>query len=264
MSCIALPLASAFFRPAGASVSPGQQHVGVVLRVGVEPRDGDADVAVQHVARQDDRVLAELFALLAFPLDLDARLEPGAESLIVGALPPPPHQIARPGRARHDDLLREHRLRHLPDQRRHLLEERLFLGKLRRDELERQPLSILEFRRPRGAERGAHALQLAARQAVAERKRRRAVDADDLRLPLLDHLLERHPLLVAPELGLASADRRGDGLHRAARVEDAALRGPAERDPFDARRRQRPRRPPRTCRRTRRWCAGARRRSRAR
>jgi hypothetical protein len=37
-----------------------------VLRVGVQARDGDADVAVQHVARLDDRVLAQLFTVTPF------------------------------------------------------------------------------------------------------------------------------------------------------------------------------------------------------
>ena len=55
------------------------QHVGVVLRVGVQPRDGDADVAVQHVAALDDRIVAELLGGRALALDLDARLEPGVE-----------------------------------------------------------------------------------------------------------------------------------------------------------------------------------------
>ena len=209
--------------------------------------------------------VAELVGGRALPLDLDARLEPGAQSLIVGALPPPPHEIARARGPRHDHLVREHRLRHLPDERRHLLEERLFLGQPRRDQLERQPLGIAEPRGPRGAERRAHPLKLAARQAVAEREGRRAIDADHLRLALLDDLLERHPLLVAPELGLPAADRaRSTAFIERARVEDAALRRAAERDALDARRRHRRVRRRRTCRRTRRSCAGARRTSPAR
>ena len=55
-----------------------------------------------------------------------------------------------------------------------------------------------------------------------------------------------------------------DRLHRASRVEDPALRRSAERDAFDARRRRRARLRPRTCRRTRRSCGGARRTFRAR
>ena len=97
---------------------------------------------------------------------------------------------------------------------------------------------VAELRRPRGAERLAHPLQLAAREAVGERERLRAVDADHLRLPLLDHLLQRLPLLVAPELGLPAADRGRDRLRGGPRLEDAALRRPAERDALDAGRRR--------------------------
>ena len=200
-----------------------------------------------------------LLASDALALHLDARLEPGAEPLIVGALTPPPHEVARVRRARHDHLVREHRLRHLPDERGHLLEERFFFRQPRRDQLERQPLGIAKLRRPRRAERLAHPLQLAARQAVAERERRRAVDADHLRLPLVDHLLERHPLLVAPELGLTAAHRGGDGSssrcarrrRRPARCRRARSARHTTASP--ARRRRR------TCRRTRRSSGGARR-----
>ena len=113
----------------------GAQDVGVVLRVGVQARDRDADVAVEDVARLDDRIVAELVALHALPLHRHARLEPGAESLVVDPLPPPPHQVARARRARHDHLLREHRLRHLPDERGHLFEERFLFRQPRRDQV---------------------------------------------------------------------------------------------------------------------------------
>ena len=57
---------------------------------------------------------------------------------------------------------------------------------------------------------------------------------------LLDDCLEHLPLLVAPQLGLrAPADRPAAGLRGAPGLEDAALRGAAERDALDARRRRR-------------------------
>ena len=102
MSCSALALASARFSPAGRVGLARQQHVGVVLRVGVQPGHGDADVAVQQVAALDDRIVAELLRGRALALDCDARLEPGVEAEVVDALPPPPHQIAGPRRARRD------------------------------------------------------------------------------------------------------------------------------------------------------------------
>ena len=72
-------------------------------------------------------------------------------------------------------------------------------------------------------------------------------------------VLERLPLLIAPELRLLTApDVAGRRLGRAPRLEDAPLRRAAERDPLDARRGGRSRRSPRTCRRRRRSCAAAR------
>ena len=104
MSCIAFAFASAFFRPAGASVSPGSSTyalccVSVFSRATVMPTS-----QCSTSPRLDDRIRAELLGGRALPLDLDARLEPGAQSLIVRALAPPPHQIARARRARHDHL----------------------------------------------------------------------------------------------------------------------------------------------------------------
>ena len=54
-------------------------------------------------------------------------------------------------------------------------------------------------------------------------------------------VVERLPLLVAPELGLLAAPRRSTAAAfvERTRLEDAALRGAAERDPLDARRRGR-------------------------
>ena len=100
MSWSALALASALAQSRRRVGLAGQQHVGVVLRVGVQPRHGDADVAVQHVAALDDRIVAELRGGRALALHLDARLEPRAEPQVVDALPPPPHEIARPRLAR--------------------------------------------------------------------------------------------------------------------------------------------------------------------
>ena len=60
MSCSALALASALAQArgrVGLARRAARRHV---LRVGVEARDGDADVAVQHVAALDDRIVAEL------------------------------------------------------------------------------------------------------------------------------------------------------------------------------------------------------------
>src|SRR4029077_16848505 len=98
------------------------------------------------------------------------------------------------------------------------------------DQLERQPLGVTEARRPRSAERLAHALELATRQAIAEGKDRRPVDPDHLRLSFLDHLLEQQPLLVPPELRLAAVDRIGDGLCGRAGVEQPTLRRATKRD----------------------------------
>ena len=47
----------------------------------------------------DDRIVAERIAGHAVALHLDARLEPGPQPLVVDALAPPPHQVARPGLA---------------------------------------------------------------------------------------------------------------------------------------------------------------------
>ena len=76
-------MASACRSPAGGSVSPGAKHVSVVLRVGVESRDGDADVAVEEIAWLDYWILAELRVARALALHFDARLEPGSEAEVV-------------------------------------------------------------------------------------------------------------------------------------------------------------------------------------
>jgi hypothetical protein len=235
MSWSALALASARRRPAGRVGLAREQDVGVVLGVGVEPRDGDPDVAVEQIAALDDRIVAELFGRHAFALHFDARLEPRPQSLIVDPLPPPPHQITRLRRAGRNPLLGEHRLRHRPDELLHLLEESFLLRQPRRDQLERQPLGVLELRRPCLAEGGGHAFQLTARQAVREGEDRRSIDADDARLVRLDEGLEHLPLLVTPELGLLpAADVRRRGFGGPARLEHASLRRAAQRDPLHA------------------------------
>ena len=128
--------------------------------------------------------------------------------LIVDALAPPPHEIARPRLAGTMTFVGEHRLRHLPDERGHLLEERFLVRQPRRDEVERQPFGVLELRGPGRPERARHAVELAARQAVGEREDRRSIDADDARLAFFDDGLQQLPLLVAPELGLLARGRR--------------------------------------------------------
>src|SRR5262245_51832552 len=72
----------------------GLQDVGEMLRVGIEARHRDADVAMQYVAGLNDRIVTELFGGHAFALHADAWLEPRAQSLIVRALAPPPDEIA--------------------------------------------------------------------------------------------------------------------------------------------------------------------------
>ena len=49
------------------------EHVGVVLCIGVEPRDRDADVAVEQISSLNDRIVAELLGGRSLPLDVDAR-----------------------------------------------------------------------------------------------------------------------------------------------------------------------------------------------
>ena len=137
----------------------------------------------------------------------------------------------RPGGARRDHRGREHRLGHGPDQFLHASEEVFLFRQARGDELERQAFRVPEPRGPLFAERRAHALELAARQAVRECEHGGAVDADGPRVALLDQRLQRLPLLVAPELGLLAAPDIGCGrLRRAPRLEHAALRRAAERN----------------------------------
>ncbi len=66
MSCSAVAIArSAAFSPAGTVRLALAQHVAHVLRVRVQPQRRDAEVAVQHVAALDDRVLPESASVLA-------------------------------------------------------------------------------------------------------------------------------------------------------------------------------------------------------
>ena len=231
-----VPVRERFADALGRVGLAGPQHVGEVLGIGVQPRDGDADVAVQHVAALDDGVVAEIVGALAAALDLDARLKPRLEPEVVDALAPPPHEVAGLGLARRHHRRREHRLRERPHELLHPAEEHFLLRQADGHELERQVLGVAEFRAPFFADRGRHPLQLAARQAVGKCENSRPVDADRPRIPFFDDGLQRHPLLVAPELGLlAAAHVRRRRPHRAARFEDAALRGATERDPFHAR-----------------------------
>ena len=59
MSCNAFALARACFKSCRGVGFAGLEDVGEVLRVRVQARHRDADVAVQHIARQDDRIGAE-------------------------------------------------------------------------------------------------------------------------------------------------------------------------------------------------------------
>ena len=114
-----------------------------MLRVGVEPRDGDADVAVQHVAPLDDRIVAELLGVDALPLHLDARLEPGAEAQVVR----PAAATTTPGRSVRvvpGTMTLSENIVSIICQTSvgHLAEERLLFRQPRRDELERQALGV--------------------------------------------------------------------------------------------------------------------------
>src|SRR5260370_35335182 len=113
-----------------------------MLRIGVQTCDRAADVAVQHIASLNERIVADLLRRRALSLDVHTRLEPRAESLIVGALTPPPDEIARTRRARRDAVLGKHCLRHLPDEPGHFLEDRLLLRQPRRDLLNRQSSAV--------------------------------------------------------------------------------------------------------------------------
>ena len=139
--------------------------------------------------------------------------------------------------AGNNDFFREHRLRHLPDELVHLLKEHFLAREPRCDEIERQPFGVLELRGPGRPERSRHAVQFAAREAVREREHRGAVDADHARFAFFDHGLQQLPLLVAPQLGLASADRSAasHGPRGRTRLEHAALRRATERESLDAR-----------------------------
>ena len=145
----------------------------------------------------------------ALALDLDARLEPGAEALIVRPAAATTTRDrscascpARSPRPRTSSASSARRARSSCSK------NASSSGSREAIRSSGSAPGVLELRRPRRTERGAHALQLSARQAVAERKHRRTIDADDFRIALFDHLLQRLPLLVAPELGLPAADRR--------------------------------------------------------
>jgi acetyl-CoA acetyltransferase len=162
-----------------------------------------------------------------------ARLEPRAHALVVDSLPPPPHEVARARHARHNHLFGEHGLRHLPDQCAHFFEEHFFIRQARRDQFQRQTLGVAELRRPRRAERRTHPLQFAARQPVSKRKRRRSIDANHRRLALFEHVLERLPLFVAPQLRLPPAHICGHRFGGPPGVKHSPLRGSAKGNPFD-------------------------------
>jgi hypothetical protein len=161
-----------------------------------------------------------------------------------------------------DRLRREHLLRERPDERVHLLEERFFFGQPRAiSSTGSVPRRRGSESRPLVAERGAHALEFAAREAVGEGEDRRAVDADDPRVALLDDLLEHQPLLVTPQLRLLPRPTSPAAFL----VERRASKTPPCDVPPSAIRSIQSARPappwPRTCRRTRRSSAAAPRRS---
>ena len=48
-----------------------EEHVGHVLRVGIQPERGDADVTMQHVPLLDDGIVAQLLGAYATTLHID-------------------------------------------------------------------------------------------------------------------------------------------------------------------------------------------------
>jgi hypothetical protein len=135
--------------------------------------------------------------------------------------------------------IREHLIDRGPHQLGELGVEDLFLGKPRRDQVHRQPLGGLEPAGPLRAQGLAHSFELAGGQPIGKGEGAGLVDPDDFGIPIGDDLLEHLPLLVSPELGLASrhAAASADRLGAAYRAVDSALGGPAEGDPLHASRR---------------------------
>ena len=147
-----------------------------MLRVGVEPRDGDADVAVQDVAALDDRIAPILSAVC-----------PWRCTLTLGW-----NQVSSPRsltRCRHHHtrslvfvfpgvIVFDENISWVIDHTSSCIfsEEGFFLGQASGDQLERKTFGVPELRRPFLAERGGHPLELAARQAVREGENRGAID----------------------------------------------------------------------------------------
>jgi len=77
------------------------KHIGVLLGVCAETEVHQADVAVEHIAREDNRIPLNLF--LSLTLNRHTRVEPGPEPKIADALTEPPDHILRGGDAGLDD-----------------------------------------------------------------------------------------------------------------------------------------------------------------
>ncbi len=63
-----------------------------MLRVGVQPEEGDAEITVEHVAALDDGT-GGVAHLGAATLDADRGLEPDGEPQVAGRLAEPPDHV---------------------------------------------------------------------------------------------------------------------------------------------------------------------------
>ncbi len=138
-----------------------------MLRIGVEPQVGDAEIGPQQVAREDHRTAAEHpFGALA--LDADRGMEPRRQAVRGERVAIPPLDIGGRGFPRRDDRaresLRDQRMRdsHDPGVKRDLGGCARFEPAGRQLLARHDPLAVL------GRERLLHHPVLAQRHAVAE------------------------------------------------------------------------------------------------
>jgi hypothetical protein len=178
------------------------QDISHMLRIGGETERDDSEITVQHVAALNDGIRPEIVVENSAALNADRRLEPAAESKVVDTLAKPPDDVVGARHAWSDDSRGERSVDDRPHQLLHASIEGCLFRQSRGDEIDREPIVAHEAARPFPTERFTHSFHLAGAQAVTEREDAGHVDCDVPRIAFLDHLFQRGPLFVAPELGV--------------------------------------------------------------
>ena len=170
------------------------QHIGQMLRIGVQSQIGDAEVGPQQIARLDHRVAAQ-HPFRALALDADRRVEPGRQAQRSQRIAIPPFDIRRGGRAGGDDFAgkgaRDQRMRNADNAG---IEFHLFrnavLEPACRQRFPRHDAVAVGLR-----QRRTHKPVLAQRHPVAKGAEVGEVDRDLLRVALCHDIRHRLPLV---------------------------------------------------------------------